>query len=600
MKNISTLIFDSKDKENYKNKELTLLLLVAYFFSVVTRLLLLFSDGMDYEIVFNPDGCLYGFYAKELIKGVDYPFVSEYMPGYLIYFVHKITNLNVSTILFYLPVFTSSLIVFPIILIGKIVKQIEVSFFASIFVSISIGYYNRTYFGYYDTDQLNLFFPLMILFSMFGLIERQNAIYTIIGIISIFLYQYWYHSHKAILFGIVGFYMIYVIVFARENKVAKYSVLFFAIALLGSIYELKYIAAGLAVFTLLFFTFKNKISNRVLTIVLSVLTIFTFIFGAFKYSDRFIDYLNKENSYKIEIKSGDILEFKATLATVAENKNVDFKLLSVRTIGHPLFLVLGLIGFFIASYFYRVYLLLIPLLLIGFLSFKTGMRFTYYSAFPIALGLFNIFIYLKNYLYYFFSVSEKAISFFIKTVVMLLAIYIMNSNIFHEISLLLSKDEYRALNQLSKKEKINRNDYVLAWWDYGWPIWYITGANTVVDNGLHHKDNYFISKTIFAKNSKEAYKYALFTIDNFKEARKNGFGELSDYVFKKLSIDSSNLKNVVLNHISKHNGKNYIFFNDRYLKILGTIYDFSNFDLKSGKKLYNELLIIAKNKKIFK
>jgi len=598
MGKVSKFIFNSNDSALYKGKEILFFIVIAYFFSVIVRLLLLFTNNISHEMVLNPDGYLYANYATNLLHGKSYPLTSEYMAGYLLYFIHKITNLDISIIMFYLPAFTSSLIVAPIILLGRLFKQIEIFFFASLFTSISIGYYSRTYIGYYDTDQLNLFFPLLILLSMVGVIKRQNIAYIIVGIASIFLYQYWYHSHKAILFAIVIFYMIYVLLFTKNNKIAKFSTFYFAIALLNSIYKVEYVLSAMAIFTFLHLVLKNRISEKILTIILAALVLSIFTVGSVKYSGRFMQYVNKENAQKIVTRSGDVLKFKSALATVSENQNTNLELLSTYVIGNIFFFILGTVGFLIVSYFYRAYLLFFPLLLIGLLSLKTGVRFTYYTAFPVALGLFNILIYIKNFLYIVFSINEKIIMVILKIITILLAIYILNSNVFYKVPVLIPKNEYKSLEKLSEKEKISNKDYIFAWWDYGWPLQYLTGANIVVDNGRNDKDNYFISKTIFAKNGKDAYQNTLFTIDSFIDARKKGYEYISDYIFKKLSLPVENLDNYILNHKSKYNNrKYYVLFDDRYLNILETIYTFSNYDLKNGETIDKNLILVGYNKK---
>jgi len=174
----------------------------------------------------------------------------------------------------------------------------------------------------------------------------------------------------------------------------------------------------------------------------------------------------------------------------------------------------------------------------------------------------------------------------------------MNYNIFLGNQFLLSKDKYKALSKLSQEEKITQNDYMLAWWDYGWPMWYVTGISTIIDNGLHHKDNYFVSKAIFARNGNEAYKYTLFTIEKFIEARKHGYHELSDYLFKKLAIDTDQLEKKVLDYRRKYINRGYfVYFDDRYLQILRIIYDFSNINLKNGNILNRDLFLIGRDKK---
>ncbi|PVX04524.1 general glycosylation pathway protein, partial [Campylobacter jejuni] len=55
-----------------------------------------------------------------------------------------------------------------------------------------------------------------------------------------------------------------------------------------------------------------------------------------------------------------------------------------------------------------------------------------------------------------------------------------------------SQNEASLLNQL--KNIANREDYVVTWWDYGYPVRYYSDVKTLVDGGKHlGKDNFFPS-----------------------------------------------------------------------------------------------------------
>ncbi|NES53500.1 peptide-binding protein, partial [Escherichia coli] len=46
-----------------------------------------------------------------------------------------------------------------------------------------------------------------------------------------------------------------------------------------------------------------------------------------------------------------------------------------------------------------------------------------------------------------------------------------------------SQNEASLLNQL--KNIANREDYVVTWWDYGYPVRYYSDVKTLVDGGKH-------------------------------------------------------------------------------------------------------------------
>ena len=60
-------------------------------------------------------------------------------------------------------------------------------------------------------------------------------------------------------------------------------------------------------------------------------------------------------------------------------------------------------------------------------------------------------------------------------------------------------------------KQLNKKDFIITWWDYGWPLWYYTKANTLIDNGKHFEDNYIVSKLLFSEQqyTAKASKYLL-------------------------------------------------------------------------------------------
>jgi len=46
-----------------------------------------------------------------------------------------------------------------------------------------------------------------------------------------------------------------------------------------------------------------------------------------------------------------------------------------------------------------------------------------------------------------------------------------------------TKDEVKVLDRL--KNIASREDYVVAWWDYGYPIRYYSDVKTLVDGARH-------------------------------------------------------------------------------------------------------------------
>ena len=196
------------EEDKFNNKTLLIYIFISYFFAILVKLILFYQikDNSSYfyhgEIIplWTPDSGLYGFYANELLSGVSYPFSAEYMPGYLLYWIVNITGLSLNNALFFSPIFFSSLVVIPIILIANSYGLGKIGFYSTLFGSTMASYYYRTHLGYYDTDMLNLFFPLLSIYFLIRLVDSRKIVYGVFGIFSLILFHLWYHSSTSILY----------------------------------------------------------------------------------------------------------------------------------------------------------------------------------------------------------------------------------------------------------------------------------------------------------------------------------------------------------------------------------------------------------------
>jgi dolichyl-diphosphooligosaccharide--protein glycosyltransferase/undecaprenyl-diphosphooligosaccharide--protein glycosyltransferase len=89
-------------------------------------------------------------------------------------FLTKILPFSFETILLYMSGFISSLIVIPLILLGRLYRLTWVGFWAAMLASITWSYYNRTMFGYYDTDMFSVMVLMFIFYFLVSSIKNKN------------------------------------------------------------------------------------------------------------------------------------------------------------------------------------------------------------------------------------------------------------------------------------------------------------------------------------------------------------------------------------------------------------------------------------------
>tara|TARA_B100000700_G_C15037320_1_gene853437 strand:- start:87 stop:2354 length:2268 start_codon:yes stop_codon:yes gene_type:complete len=218
--------------------------------------------------------------------------------------------------------------------------------------TFSMGYYARSSIGRIDTDLLNLFFPiltsLLILITAKLKTDRSVLLLSMMTGYSLFLFHWWY--------GKAGFILVYFIV-------------------------------------LILFLFFHKIRLRTifLSSFLFILCVNPGIFleGANSLKGFFSGYFSIESQLESTThKNQSVAIFPNTMTTISEVDKLPTSLVLQRVITNTFFGWVGLISLLVLSLLrWRNLLPLIPLLIIGLLSFKSSNRFIMYLGPFIGIGL---------------------------------------------------------------------------------------------------------------------------------------------------------------------------------------------------------------------
>ena len=182
-----------------ENKRTLLFILTAFTFSIVTQLI-----WID-QLKFN---------NKLMINSNDFSLFSS-IPFHLSSFLAKILPFTFETILFYMPAFLSSLLVVPIILVGKKFINLEVGFLAALITSIVLSYFNYVIVGYYDTEILYIVFSAFLLWSLLWAIHSKKDIYLLLTAVNILAFRWVYFQGyvlEFVFFGLITFYLLYLVI----------------------------------------------------------------------------------------------------------------------------------------------------------------------------------------------------------------------------------------------------------------------------------------------------------------------------------------------------------------------------------------------------
>ncbi len=574
---------------------------IAFIFSFTMRLIWVYQFSGYEPFIFNDefmintnDGYFWAEGARDILSGVDesnYNSSSSFAISQITALIAKIIPVSFESLIFYMSAFFGSLIVIPLILIGKALGKIEVGFIAALIASITWSYYNRTMIGYYDTDMLNVVLPSLLLWSLIsGLILKEDK-YILYTALEIIIYRWWYpqsYSLEFAFFIMIALYAGYKYFKQKENisfELALLSFMLFAVMGMGSMIKIGIILS-------LYVIYKMGYLNKYLIyFLLAAIGLFLFTGGFDPIWWQLRGYVLKD---EVTI-SGDILPFHfyTVMQTSRDAGQISFEMFASRSSGHVSTFRLSFIGYIWLCLRHRSMLLALPLVGLGFLAYFSGLRFTVYAIPPLTLGVGYLIYRVSN-----LSVKPKNYIF-----MGLLTILVLAPNIVHiidyKVSTVFTKNEVEVLDQM--KGIANREDYILSWWDYGYPIRYYGDVKTIIDGAIHRgMDTYPFSYAM--KSSQEIATKILRADVEYQEEKIDLAKQNRELKEDEQRILDSNIAQMILESGFKDandflafieaggeiktpptSRDIYLFLPNDMLGIFPTVSKFSEIDLMSGK-----------------
>jgi len=514
--------------DTISTKQMIGLMLLAYVFSFAIRMIWVYqfqgnpSFMWDGELMINTnDGYFFATAVEYLLSGVhvDNPRVNiaiESYPGmvYTTYFLTRFTPFSLDTVILYLPAIISSLVVIPIILTGKLIRLPWVGFFAAILGSIVWSYYNRTMVGYYDTDMFSVFLQFTILYLfLFTIYSKEDKNILWLGF-ALILYPFFYPQGLSLIYAIFIFWTLYQLLLQGEEKNSYFFIIMASVALWTIPIWIK--ALLLVVLFIFLKKLKYKLDNqRFFYLTLTALIIFFFFGNVFELI------LAKTSVYLDRGVKDTGLHFYQVIQTVREAGKISWETVSNRIIGHPILFLLSLIGYILLLIKHKPFILALPLIGVGIFAHWAGLRFTVYAVPVASFSLIYLFYFISQY------VKDKKISYAILVGLSLLALYPNISHIIgYKVPTVLNKTEVQDLEKLN--EIADAKDYTLAWWDYGYPLWYYSDTSTLIDGAKHHNDNFVISKIMQTTSADLAVNLSRLAVETYAKATDSYSSYLED------------------------------------------------------------------------
>ena len=571
------------ENENISTKGLLGLILIAYTFSIAVRLIWVYQFGgidnfmWNNQLMINTnDGYFFASGAQAILDGTHE--LNPRSPDWLHYGVTfftillaKTTPFSLDTIVLYMPAVVSSIVVVPIILLGRIYGLTLFGFFAALIGSIAWSYYNRTMIGYYDTDMFSAMAPMFILYFLIRTIENESLNNALASALVILVYPFLYDAGLSIVYAMGLIYMAYMVVFHRHEEFTYQSIILIAVALMGIPWFIK-----LALIIGLYFIFKNK------TFPLKQLVIFSLVAVAiFLISGNVVSLIwAKVSSYAIRGVEHEGLHFFQVKQTVREAGQIPFETMANRISGSTIGVITALVGYIFLVIKYRPFILALPLIGIGVFSLWGGLRFTVYAVPIAALSSVFLFYIISSF------ISNRVVKYGLISVLTASMLYPNITHIIgYKVPTVFNKAEVEILDKLKKVS--DPKDYTLTWWDYGYPIWYYSNTNTLIDGGKHNQDNFIISQILNTTNQQQAANLSRLAVETYVSS---DYKIVANEIFKNKTKEQID-PNVLLSQLNSSDYKLptktrdiFLYLPNRMMGIFPTVTLFSNIDLKTGQK----------------
>ncbi|NPA59491.1 MAG: peptide transporter [Epsilonproteobacteria bacterium] len=533
------------------------------------------------------DGYFFAEGARDILAGFHQPNDGspiEHAVSELTAFFASILPFSFESIIFYMPAFLSSLIVIPIILIAKSLKNLEMGLIAALLASVAWSYYNRTMVGYFDTDMLTIVLPMFLLWSIIWAIQTNKNRYLLITALDILVYRWWYPQSYSLEFSFFALILIYTLIFDRKNS---YNYKLLAMMMFAMLNFDGYVRFPLVLGV--FFIFTQEKFDKYIYHILGVSIALFFISGGFNpIWVQLKNYVFKESVSAVG--DGLSLKFFNVHQTVREAGQIPFEMFANRISGHTITFILSVVGYIYLVYKHRIMIFALPLVGLGFLALFGGLRFTIYAVPILALGIA-------------FLITELAVRMPTKKLKYLsmiaFSMMILYPNYKHiesyRVPTVFNADEVKVLEQLHSIA--SREDYVISWWDYGFPIRYYSDVKTLVDGGKNTGKVNFPVSFMLTSTQEEAAKMARLDVEYTVSKELNGSSNVEqmtlDYGLDDVNDFLLSLQTDI--KLPKKTRDIYFYLPSRMLNIYPTVKVFSNLNLMTGDKKASPFFFISKN-----
>ena len=581
-----------------ETKYFVLLMVFAYTFSIIIRLIWLNEMSAidafhwNHAVMINTnDGYYWAEGARDLLAGLHQPndlSPVDYPISRLTAFLATVLPIKFETLILWMPAIFGSLIVVPVMLIARVLREDAAGFIAALLAGIAWSYYNRTMIGYYDTDMLTVVLPTFMMWGVLYALKKQKDHLLVIAPVFALMATKWHPGLMNIVLLTFLLVIVYTIIFERKNLFYyKFLILFlFSLLLVNFYLDLFLIVMVTAVFTVL----RDHITEKQIIVTGIAAVALYMLFGGYDVITSILHstYFTRET---VGDEANQSLKYFAVVNTVREAGHIPFEMFANRISGNVIIFILSVIGYILFILKHRLFLITLSMVIVGFFALQGGLRFTVFAVPFMALGMGYLVLYLADKLQKTVANKQTAKNFYY-VFLLLATIAILYPNIKHvenyKIPVVFNKSEVAVLDKLHKIAK--REDYVLTWWDYGYPIRYYSDVKTLIDGGKHTGDANFPVSFALGEDQTTAANMARLAVEytekSFNPSIKNDEKDNLEKMMKTYHLqDPEQFFDALKSKDFKLPQKTrdiYFYLPYRMLNIFPTVLMFENIDLKTG------------------
>ncbi len=419
-------------------------------------------------------------------------------------------------VIVYLPAIIAPLVVAPLVVLGNLFGAPYWGFTAGLLSSVGWSYYSRTLMGYSDTDMFAVTVPLVLIAALIAAIVHRSALRAFVAAALMVVAPFFYDQVGPVLIMVGGTFALYLVLFHRRDAFVWPAIGAVSVALLPLPGWLR-----LVLLVGLWFAFRTERLQPhhrtwlALALGLALVVTSPMVHKIFAELTRYTD----RGSVGGE-DPGDIA-FLRVGGLVREMVRLPFPDLAFRFAGSVAGVVLAILGYTLACVRYRPLLLLLPLVALGVFSLWGGLRFTIYAVPVAALGLAYLMARGATLVAALVPRAPRGQLALGAALTVALATPVLAS----QADDALARPPYTVVNS-GDAELMTRfgqlaapDSYAIAWWDFGYPLYYFAHVGALIDGGKHGHDNLVASQVMLTGSQLQAANLSRVAVEGFVAGR---------------------------------------------------------------------------------